>query len=259
MVSSKAVSSKPRRLTPIPFEKVWGSTQLEPWFPNSDKKIGEFWFTEEGSPLLIKFLFTTENLSVQVHPNDEQARQLEMGSRGKTEMWHILRAEPEAKLALGVVRDLTRDELREACLDGSIMDLLRWVPAIAGQTWFIPAGTIHAIGAGITLAEIQQASDITYRLYDYNRGRELHVDKGILVSDVRSRPETAGESVKCQYFHTDIVKVSETRIVGPGFFVVLSGEGQLGDQPIRAGEVWVVGDGLLQGEVCGMLVGEGCR
>ena len=184
----------PRRLLPQAFEKVWGSTQLEPWFPNSEKKIGEFWFSEPDSPLLIKFLFTTENLSVQVHPNDEQAADLEPGCRGKTEMWHILKAEPGAKLAMGLATDLTKDQLRSACEDGSVMELLRWVPAIPGETWFIPAGTIHAIGAGITLAEIQQNSDVTYRLYDYGRNRELHLTRGLAVSNLNSRPRASWKS-----------------------------------------------------------------
>lgn len=235
---SSMASSSPYQIEPRAFEKVWGSPFLEPWFPNSDKKIGEVWFTEPDSPLLLKFLFTTESLSVQVHPNDEEAAELEPGSRGKTEMWHVLRAEPDAKLAMGLKGELSPERLREACVDGSIMDELRWVPAVAGETWYIPAGTIHAIGAGITLAEIQQNSDVTYRLYDYGRPRELHLDKGLLVSDTALRPEPAGNQVTSPYFSTEILTVSGSREVGPGYLIVTGGTGDLGGQPVREGQVW---------------------
>jgi mannose-6-phosphate isomerase len=231
-------SSKPHRLTPTAYEKIWGSTQLEPWFPNSDRKIGEFWFADADSPLLIKFLFTTENLSVQVHPNNEQARRLEPGCRGKTEMWHILKAEPDAKLAMGLMRDLTPEELRQASLDGSIMDLLRWVPAVPGETWFIPAGTIHAIGAGIALTEIQQNSDVTYRLYDYGRARELHLDKGVSVSDVSARPQPAGAKVSCSYFQTEVIPLKGEREIPSGALIVAHGSGTIAGEAFRAGEVW---------------------
>jgi mannose-6-phosphate isomerase len=230
--------ASPYRLLPIALEKVWGSTQLEPWFPNSDTKMGEFWFTEPGSPLLIKFLFTTENLSIQVHPNDEQAARLEPGCRGKTEMWHILKAEPGAKLAMGLKSNLTPGELRSACEDGGIMEELRWVPAIPSETWFIPAGTIHAIGAGITVAEIQQNSDITYRLYDYGRQRELHLEKGISVSDVRSRPEPVGDRIESPYFSTQITKIDHLQRFGPGYLIITSGKGELSGREIHQGEVW---------------------
>jgi mannose-6-phosphate isomerase len=228
-------SNKPYRLTPASYEKVWGSTQLEPWFPNSTQKIGEFWFVEEHSPVLIKFLFTTENLSVQVHPTDSLAP---AGCRGKTEMWHILKAEPGAKLAMGLTRDLTPEQLRESAADGSIMDLLRWVPAVPGETWFIPAGTIHAIGAGITLAEIQQNSDVTYRIFDYGRPRELHLEQGIAVSDIASRPDPAGDSVNCPFFHTRLLNIKEKAVLPAGSAIITSGTGSLDGQPVRLGEVW---------------------
>jgi mannose-6-phosphate isomerase len=235
---SKPGYSKPYRLNPTAHEKVWGSTQLEPLFPNSSHKTGEFWFVEENSPVLIKFLFTTENLSVQVHPNDEQARQLEPATRGKTEMWHIIKAEPGAKLAMGLKEDLSPDQLRQAATDGSIMNLLRWLPAVPGETWFIPAGTIHAIGAGITLAEIQQNSDVTYRIFDYGRPRELHLERGIAVADVASRPEPAGDMVVCPYFTTKILTVQGKQIIPAGLIVVTNGQGSLDGQSIQAGEVW---------------------
>jgi mannose-6-phosphate isomerase len=251
-------STKPYRLIPTAYEKVWGSTQLEPWFPNSDKKMGEFWFHESGSPLLIKFLFTTENLSVQVHPNDDQAAHLEAGSAGKTEMWHILKAGPNAKLAMGLKTPLMPDELRAACTDGSIMEHLRWLPARAGDTWFIPAGTIHAIGADITVAEIQQFSDVTYRLYDYGRPRELHLEKGLAVSEVNSRPEAAGDVVCCTYFHTQVIHLDGFEEVGPGYMIVVDGTGELFGQPICQGQVWhLLGKVLIAGKGCVIVTEEG--
>ena len=247
-------SNRPYRLEHKLFEKVWGSTHLEPWFPNSEKKIGEAWFVEPNSALLIKFLFTTEHLSVQVHPNDEQARVMENGSRGKTEMWHILRADPGAQLAMGLTEDITPDELRAASLDGSIMELLRWIPAVAGETWFIPAGTIHAIGAGITLAEVQQNSDVTYRLFDYGRPRELHLSQGMTVSDLRSRPAPAGDTVRSHYFHTEVLHCHGSKELRGGSLVVTHGSGTIDGEPFRAGEVWQLGcENVMIGGECDML------
>ena len=173
---------QPRRIEPRFLEKIWGSTRLEPWFRNRDQKIGEVCF--DADPLLIKFIFTAEKLSVQVHPADDYAR-LHHNSRGKTEMWHILAAEPGAQIAAGFRRPITSDELDAAARSGEIENLLQWFDARPGDTFFIPAGTVHAIGAGLTLCEIQQHSDITYRLYDYGRPRELHLDRAIAVSDLR--------------------------------------------------------------------------
>ncbi len=132
-------------------------------------------------PLLVKYIFTSEYLSVQVHPNDQQARERGL-SAGKTECWYILDAEPGARLGLGLLEPMDADELRAAALDGSIEQLMLWKPVKPGDVFFVPAGTVHAIGAGLTLIEVQQNSDVTYRLYDYGRPRELHLDDGIAVA-----------------------------------------------------------------------------
>ena len=146
---------------------------------------------EPTFPLLVKFLFTTDKLSVQVHPPDSDAAR--QRSWGKTEMWHILRAAPGARLAVGFRKDLppeslaNADYLREAARSGAIEQMLDWQEVRAGETFFVPAGTVHAIGAGLTLCEIQQNSDITYRLYDYNRPgtdgrpRPLHLEQALEV------------------------------------------------------------------------------
>ncbi len=229
-----------RRLTPSFREKVWGSTRLGPWFPDSDRKIGEVWF--EGVPdlpLLVKFLFTTEKLSVQVHPEDDYAR-LHHQSRGKTEMWRILAAEPGAQIAAGFRSPLTGEQLREAALSGAIERELQWFDARPGDTFFIPAGTVHAIGSGLTLCEIQQNSDVTYRLYDYGRPRELHLEHGARVSRLGCwDPRRTGE-VSCDYFRTSLVRGGERTTAGFQLLIAVEGSGTLNRESVRAGEVWYV-------------------
>ncbi|HEU4959521.1 MAG TPA: class I mannose-6-phosphate isomerase [Sphingomonas sp.] len=169
-------------------EKPWGRHDLWPGFaaPAPDgAPIGEIWFQTpgEGNPeLLVKYLFTSEHLSVQVHPTDAEARRAGY-PRGKDEAWLILAAEPGATIALGTKRPMSKDELRAASLDGSIEHLLDWKPVKAGDFIYSPAGTVHAIGGGLTVIEIQQNVDLTYRLYDYGSDRELHLDAGVAVSD----------------------------------------------------------------------------
>jgi mannose-6-phosphate isomerase len=164
-------------------EKPWGRTSLPPMFdPPERKRIGEVWFTGGAEPpLLAKYIFTSEALSIQVHPSDEQARARGLPG-GKTECWYILDAEPDAVLGLGLIREVAEDELRSAALDGSIEQLMHWQPVWAGDFVFVPSGTIHAIGAGISLLEFQQNADVTYRLYDYGRPRELHLKDGVAVA-----------------------------------------------------------------------------
>src|SRR5690606_21069723 len=126
----------------------------------------------ELDQLLVKYIFTSEKLSVQVHPSDAQAALGEPGDRGKEECWLVLDAEPGAQLGLGLTRNLAQDELRAAALDGSIEDMLGWRSVSPGDFFRILPGTVHAIGPGLSLVEVQQNSDTTYRLYDYGRPRE---------------------------------------------------------------------------------------
>ena len=166
-------------------EKPWGRTDLPPTFENtSTEPVGEVWFDAPAGqdlPLLVKYIFTSEKLSVQVHPNDEQAHARGL-ARGKNECWYILDAQEGSSLGLGLHSAVSADELRNAAVDGSIEHLMDWKRVAAGDFFYVPAGTIHAIGAGITLLEVQQNSDVTYRLYDYGRPRELHLDDGIAVA-----------------------------------------------------------------------------
>jgi mannose-6-phosphate isomerase len=175
-------------------EKPWGRTSLPVMFDAPEgQRIGEVWFTNGSDlPLLVKYIFTSERLSIQVHPNDEQAQARGL-AQGKTECWYILEAEPDATLGLGLRREVSVDELRRAALDGSIEELMDWRPVRAGDFFFVPAGTVHAIGAGISLLEFQQNADVTYRLYDYGRPRELHLDDGMAVSQPVAYPEALAQ------------------------------------------------------------------
>jgi mannose-6-phosphate isomerase len=169
--------------------KPWGVADLGPWsgMDVSGDPVGELWFQrpDKDAPLpalLLKLLFTSEPLSIQVHPDDDFARSIGLPN-GKTEAWYILAATPDARVALGLKRHLTPQQLRAAIRDGSIATLAQWRPVAKGDIIFVPAGAIHAIGAGIVLAEIQQRSDTTFRLFDYGRQRELHEESAVAVSD----------------------------------------------------------------------------
>ncbi len=248
------MEQSPVRLAAEFKQKVWGSLNLEPWYVSDGRLIGEVWFTNpDPLPLLVKFIFTEENLSVQVHPDDVFASEHEH-SRGKTEMWHILRAAPGAKVAMGFREAISRERLREAAVTGEIMGLLNWVEARPGDTFFIPAGTVHAIGAGLALCEVQQQSDITYRLYDYGRGRELHLDQGVTVSSTSGHPGRAittklsdGSELlaECKYFRTELrvfASPIEHRLNGPAqeILVFLRGSGSIAGKPFRLGEAWLI-------------------
>src|SRR5580692_2244508 len=195
----------PFSLKPWFSERVWGKSDLKPWFEETGttELVGEAWLTgpqclvETGPfqgqtlasvgakmggefPLLVKILFPADKLSVQVHPDDVQAKA--MGeTRGKTECWYVLEATRGAAVALGVKDGVDASVLRAAIVDGTMESLLRQVPVSVGDMLFVDAGTVHAIGPGVVLLETQQTSDVTYRLYDYGRPRELHLEKGLKV------------------------------------------------------------------------------
>ncbi len=170
------------------FSKPWGVEDLRPWSNAryDGNAIGEIWYERPDEAavnpsLLLKLLFTSQPLSIQVHPDDAFAHSIGL-QNGKTEAWYVLSAVPEAQVALGLRRHLTPQLLREAIDDGSISDLIVWHAVSADDVIFVPAGTIHAIGAGLVIAELQQRSDATFRLFDYGRKRELHVENAIVVA-----------------------------------------------------------------------------
>jgi len=175
-------------------EKPWGRKDIPPTLGGgtAHERIGEIWFEHPSGrdlPLLIKYILTSERLSIQVHPDDVEARARGL-AEGKSECWYVIDAEPGATIGLGLRRSVSRDELRNAALDGSIESMMDWIPVSSGDFFYVPAGTVHAIGAGLTLIEFQQASDVTYRLFDYGRPRELHLDDGIAVAT--PGPATSG-------------------------------------------------------------------
>lgn len=184
-----------------------------------------------GFPLLVKFIDAADDLSIQVHPTDEFAGMYENGGSGKTEMWYVLDAKPGAELIFGCNQDMEPVEFRAGLGKGTIEKYLRKVPVVKDDVFYIPAGTIHAIGDGILLAEVQQNSNLTYRLYDYDRvdkdgqKRELHWDKALKVANLngsikprqpmrvlRYRPGVATELLcRCKYFEVNRMLVNTER------------------------------------------------
>ncbi len=217
-------------------------------------------------PMLIKFIDAKDNLSVQVHPSDAYALQNE-NSYGKTEMWYVVEAEAGAGLYLGFNRDVTETEVAEAIQNNTLSGLLNFYEVKAGESYFIPAGTIHAIGKGCLICEIQQNSNLTYRVYDYGRKdkfgntRELHIEKAMKVLDFKAYQPLVfdGNALgECEYFHVEkwSVKGEKRFHVGVESFLCVTcveGEGTLGGNPVRLGDSFFIpagyGDCALQGEL----------
>jgi mannose-6-phosphate isomerase len=287
--------------------RPWGSLSLEPFFfeqsgfaepigeawmtgsecrfangPFSGLKLGESWpkmppewsgtSIERGGdfPLLVKFIFSEDKLSVQVHPGDDFAAQHEeaAGGRGKTEMWYAVRARPDAEVFVGLKPNLTREDFQRSIDDGTAEDCLTRIPLHTGEAVFVPAGTAHTVGPGLLLCEIQQHSDLTYRVYDYNRPdaqgklRPLHIEKALQVMRfgqqaggkidpvwVERNGVTETYFAACRYFATEKWE-SRERIDGvssPAHFdllIFLEGHGNIrcGDAriPYRPTQVWML-------------------
>jgi mannose-6-phosphate isomerase len=221
----------PLLLNPALHTKVWGGRQLETVMGKTlptDEPYGESWEMHDtavvtngplqgralgeiladyghdlvgpdndpslGLPLLAKILDAADWLSVQLHPNDEQAKALEGEPRGKTEAWYVLGAKPGARLVIGIQPGTTREQMAQAIRDSALESLLVYEEVRSGDVLFISPGTIHALGEGVLIYEIQQSSDTTYRLYDWGRmgldgkPRALHIDKGMQVANLQSLP-----------------------------------------------------------------------
>lgn len=261
----------PFRLKPSLVARIWGRTSLAPWYTGvQPEKIGEAWLTGEQCvveggplagrtlqqlstefadellgeskamgefPLLLKMLFPDDKLSVQVHPNDEQAAARK--SQGKTECWYVLSAEPGATVALGFKdTGVSVEEIRASIEQGRLEELMHFEPVVPGDLVYVDANTVHAIGPGVTLLEIQQTSDITYRLYDYGRPRELHLEEGLAVLKTKTaagkrepvKRDGYTQLVKEQYFTVDRMELAagerlEVALPGkPQCFVLLEGD-----------------------------------
>lgn len=249
------------RLDARRVEKVWGSRNLPDMFGDAyrgPEPLGEIWFEHPDGrdvELLVKYLFTSEKLSIQVHP-DDRAAALAGHRRGKDEAWVVLRTEQGATIGIGLREQVSREALRQAALDGSIEQMLDWRPAQAGDIYFSPAGTIHALGPGLMLIEIQQNSDVTYRLYDYGRPRELHLDEGIaaanpvpyrnpinryLRTDGREVLAEGGAFVLERWSHpiAGTLRADKNR---PVWLIPLGGEVTIGKDGLAPGTVWLVED-----------------
>lgn len=184
--------------------------------------IGAQFDPADGLPLLVKLLDANDWLSVQVHPNDEQAKALEGDPRGKTEAWIILATDPNAKLVIGMQSGTTQQAMADAIRDNTVEEMLEYAIVAAGDVLYMPANTVHAIGPGIVLYEVQQSSNITYRLYDWGRmgldgtPRELHIEKGVQVSNLDELPKVAHPTddlmVAGDYFQTQRHVVDSTSI-----------------------------------------------
>jgi mannose-6-phosphate isomerase len=247
------------RLLERRVEKPWGRRALPPMFGSAQggaEPIGEIWFElpdNRDAELLVKYLFTSEKLSVQVHPDDRAARR-QGYKRGKDEAWVILDAEPGATIGLGVIEQTTKYALREASLNGSIEALIRWKPVTPGEVIYSPAGTVHALGPGLSLIEIQQNLDLTYRLYDYGRARELHLPEGIAAAtpypyvapilppsrnDGRQILAAGGAFVLERWFGA-LSKDLRTNHLAPLWIVPMKGNGVIGRHELLPGSVWLV-------------------
>ena len=236
--------------------KPWGRRDLAPWSAQVPAEpIGEMIYDGTGgdAPLLVKALFTAERLSIQVHPDGVRARALGL-PRGKDEAWVVLAAEPGATIGLGLRSAMPRDAVASAARDGTIVDLINWRPCVAGDVLFAPAGTIHAIGVGLVVLEIQQNLDMTYRLFDYGRPRELHLADGLAAATCapwRPGPPphalAEGRTVLVDSPHFVIERVAldgRARLApAPGrpvWLAMLGGTGTIDGAAWGRGEVWLV-------------------
>jgi mannose-6-phosphate isomerase len=293
------------RLEPFFSPRIWGQRSLAPWYPdkiNLKEPLGEAWLTAfesrvangpfagkslqeswhampaewRGSrlasvaefPVLIKFIFPNDKLSIQVHPNDAYAAKYEQnaGGRGKTEMWHLVCARPGAEIMLGLEPGVNKENFLRALAASTVETLLVHLPVQTGDTYFVPAGTQHAIGPGMVICEIQEYSDLTYRVYDYGRvdsagkPRELHIEKALEVTNFSGGSGGKIEPLAlhspdakkyllaaCEFFATERWDCNRTTPLESDprefqLFVVLEGTGAFHDAeqafPYHPGEAW---------------------
>jgi mannose-6-phosphate isomerase len=305
------VKLEPFRIDPIFVPRIWGARSLAPLYPdriNEKEPIGEVWLTgkecrvSSGAfagknlgeawramgpewtgtrahdsayfPLLVKFIFPDYKLSIQVHPEDEYAKRHEAaaGGRGKTEMWYAIDARDGAELMLGLRPGVTREEFRQSLDSGTVEKCLEHVRVRTGDAVFVPSGTAHSIGPGMILCEIQEYSDITYRVFDYNRltaegkPRELHIEKALDVINfhqqkggklqpVENQRGAAKEThyVACNYFATERWEFGEAvdEVTDPAQFdllITLAGSGRIEaggkSQSYAPAQIWFLPAGL---------------
>lgn len=212
MAESWEISTHPDGLTGIDSGKFKGSTLTEYFDTIGWDKVGAYGKKYRQLPMMVKYIDAERDLSVQVHPDDAYAREHENDS-GKNEIWFIIGAEKGSYIYLGFNRDVTRAEVERSLAEGTVMELMNKIPVKKGEVYFIPAGTIHAIGKGCFICEIEQSSNVTYRLYDYGRAgldghpRELHISRGLDVlsySRCEVQKSGVGDVEKLGEFLTDL-------------------------------------------------------
>ena len=260
--SSPISQLSPFRIEPRFVVRVWGYEDLRPWYDRvaAGEPLGEVWLTGDdcviasgahagrtlgalfaeapgavlgataqsaGSPLLVKMIFAREKLSVQVHPDDRMAQKYGE-PRGKTECWYALAAEPGAQVAAGLKAGVTLEQVRTGIHDGTLEESLNVLPVVAGDMVFVDAGTVHAIWPGSILLETQQNCDLTYRMYDYGRPRELHIEKSLEATRLVTRagkiaPKVLADRtvlIDVEYFRVERLMVAGSRasetLAGPG-------------------------------------------
>jgi len=310
------VNPEPFRIEPTFQPRIWGARSLAPIFPEKKalaEPVGEAWLTDvnckvatgpfkgmtlgeawrympvewrgercakrQDFPLLVKFIFPTDKLSIQVHPDDEFARQHEAaaGGVGKTEMWHVVSARPDARVLVGLKSHVGKREFQAALGRRELEEMLQERNVEERDTFFIPPGTPHTIGPGMILCEVQQYSDLTYRIYDYGRvdgtgkPRQLHIDKALEVIQfdyaARGRVQplrwssqmmTIALLVACRYFTVERWSIAERFPARPktdafNLLVVLSGGGEIrsesGKAPYRTGDCWFMPASLKRYEL----------
>jgi mannose-6-phosphate isomerase len=239
---------------------MWGRAELPQSFGASaaaSEPIGEIWFQDGRggeAELLVKYLLTREKLSIQVHPDDAAAR-VAGHRRGKDEAWLVLEAEPGARVGLGLKRRVDREELCAAALEGRLEALVDWRNVAVGDFFYTPAGTIHALGPGLTLVEIQQNVDLTYRLYDYGRDRELQLEAAVAAarpepfSGSPRREAGPGREILCEggaFVVERWTRAAGGRLAGeverPVWLIPLRGSGLIDGEPLEPPSVWLVED-----------------
>ncbi|MDD3766760.1 MAG: class I mannose-6-phosphate isomerase [Eubacteriales bacterium] len=258
------VSCHPNGQSSVANGKYKGQTLAQVVSSMGEALLGKTISPAEKFPLLLKILDANDKLSVQVHPDDEYAMKNENGEKGKTEMWYVLDCKPGAQLVYGFKEGVTKEIFENAIKGGTLEEILNKVNVNKGDAFFIPAGTVHAIGEGIIIAEIQQNSDTTYRVYDYNRKdkdgntRPLHIEKALDVSNFESSvgKEKAqgsevldGENIRtilasCRYFNFEKLEIKEKSIENTDgrmeIILVAEGSGKIAGESFKSADSFVI-------------------
>ena len=263
------------KLNPVELKRIWG---YELWIASTHPNGRQEDFAQKcySYPLLVKIIQADDILSVQVHPDDESAVKYEGdGFCGKTECWYVLDAEPDAKIVYGLNQEISEEDIKKAVDENQLEQYLNFVNVKKGDFIFIPSKTIHAVGKGLRLLEIQQSCDLTYRLYDWGRGREVHLEKALKVLNYKKMPviKQFSQSFECEYFSLEQINVKGgwsmycsgadaskdaqlLFIISEGHAVIKSSDMKI-PVPVKAEEIYAVFPGekiTVEGKACIMRI-----